>query len=393
MAIDFLIVGGGIGGAVLANLLGRRGKRVLVLEKSRATAPQMRPEILWPATVRVLRSLLPEHLEPRWMVPIRGAVVMYKRRPLLQFGPDFFDTVGVQPHSTANTRELLMQQAPCEYQRGVKVTKVLHDNGRVVGVRARDTANGGERDILAEWIVGDDGLHSVIRRDCGLPMTIVRLPLDVLGLRFDWPAILPANTAHIWLNEDRVSSGVLVMGILPLPEGKAVALLPVWLDVFHDERRLRAALRTFCAKNPVLGEIVGQRMYPEGMMRFRVGWGRKPCFGIAGALLIGDAAHPVTPAGGQGANSAVADALVLAEAALERPSQLLDEYVRRRHAAVERSLSFSRGATRVLSLPRLVLNLGLTAAPWGIRWLNRRPERFGQVLRLAAEAFQEKPEE
>ena len=31
MSIDFLIVGGGIGGAVQANLLGRRGKRVLVV--------------------------------------------------------------------------------------------------------------------------------------------------------------------------------------------------------------------------------------------------------------------------------------------------------------------------------------------------------------------------
>ena len=393
MAIDFLIVGGGIGGAVVANLLGRRGKRVLVLEKSRAAAPQMRPEILWPATVHVLRSLLPEPLEARWMVPIRGAVMMYKRRPLLQFGPDFFDTVGVQPYSTANTRELLMQQAPCEYQRGVKVTKVLRENGRVVGVRARDTTNGGERDILAEWTIGDDGLHSVIRRDCGLPMTIVRLPLDLLGLRFDWPASLPANTVHIFLNENRVSSGVLGMPVGPLPEGKGVALIPVWADMFHDARRLRAALQSFLARNPILREIVGQRLYPEGMMRFRLGWGRKPCFGIAGALLIGDAAHPVTPAGGQGANSAVADALVLAEAALERPAQLLDEYARRRWAAVERSLSFSRGATRVLSLPRLVLNLGLTAAPWGIRWLSRRPELFGQVLRLAAGAFQEKHEE
>ena len=89
----------------------------------------------------------------------------------------------------------------------------------------------------------------------------------------------------------------------------------------------------------------------------------------------------------------MADALVLAEAALERPAQLLDEYARRRWGAVERSLSFSRGATRVLSLPRLVLNLGLTAAPWGIRWLSRRPELFGQVLCLAAGAFQEKHEE
>jgi 2-polyprenyl-6-methoxyphenol hydroxylase-like FAD-dependent oxidoreductase len=389
MAIDFLIVGGGIGGAVLANLLGRRGKRVLVVEQSRASAPQARPEVLWPATVRVLRSLLPERLEPRWMLAIRGAVVMYKRRPLLQFGPELFDMAGVQPYSTDNTRELLMQQAPCEYQRGVKVKRVLRDNGRVVGVRARDLSNGTERDILAEWTVGDDGAHSIIRRDCGLPMTIARLPLDPLGLRFDWPAGLPAKTAHIWLNEDRASTGVLGMAVAPVPEGKGVALLPVWPEVFHDESRLRAALRSFFGRNPILGEIVGPRMYPQGMTRFRLGWGRKPCFGTSGAFLMGDAAHPVTPAGGQGANLAVADALVLAEAALERPSELLDEYIRRRRAAAERSLSLSRGATRIFSLPRLVLNLGLTAAPWAIRWLNNRPELFARLLRFAAGAFQE----
>jgi 2-polyprenyl-6-methoxyphenol hydroxylase-like FAD-dependent oxidoreductase len=387
--MDFLIVGGGIGGAVLANLLGRSGKRVVVVEKSRASAPQMRPEILWPATVQVLRSLLPADLEPRWMLPIRGAVVLYRRRPLVQFGPEFFDIAGVQPYSTDNTRELLMQQAPCDYQRGVKVTRILRDHGRVVGVRARDITNGTERDILAEWTVGDDGAQSVIRRDCGLPMTIVRMPIELLALRFDWPARLPLNTAHIWVNEDRVSSGVLLLGILPMPEGKGVALIPVWPELFLDSRRLQAALRTFFGRNPMLGEILGQRMYPEGMTRFRLGWGRTPCFGTPGALLMGDAAHPVTPAGGQGANLAVADALALAEAAVERPSQLLDEYGQRRRGAAERSLTLSRGATRVFSLPRLVLNLGLTAAPWGVRWLNQRPQLFGRFLRFASQAFQE----
>ena len=105
MSIDFLIVGGGIGGAVLANLLTRRGQRVVVLERSLTPAPQTRPEVLWPATVRVLRSLIPSHLEERWMLLIRAGQVYYKQQTLLHFNNDVFEKAGVHLCSTANTRD------------------------------------------------------------------------------------------------------------------------------------------------------------------------------------------------------------------------------------------------------------------------------------------------
>ncbi len=391
MAIDFLIVGGGIGGAVLANLLGKRGKRVLVLEKGRTPLPQNRPEILWPATVEVLRTLIPKSLEDRWMLPIRGGLVMHKGQQLLQFGPEVFDTAGVQPYSTANTRELLMQQPDCEYQRGVEVSQVLRDKGQVVGVRARDTMSGAEREFLATWTVGDDGAHSVIRRGCGLPMTFVRFPLELLGFSFDWPGHLPANTVHIWINTDRLQTGVLGMPTGPLPQGRGAALIPVWREAFQNAKRLQGAIRTFSAQDPVLSDLIGSRVYPKDFIRFHIAWGRTPCFGVEGALLMGDAAHPVTPAGGQGANASIADALVIAEAALERPNGLLTEYRQRRRAATQRSLSLSRRATQVLTLPRPMLDLGLLVLPWAVRWLNKRPNEFGRFLRIAAEAFREKP--
>ena len=59
MDLDFVIVGGGIGGAVLAALLGEAGKRVVVVEKAIASPAWTRPEILWPATIEMLFSLLP----------------------------------------------------------------------------------------------------------------------------------------------------------------------------------------------------------------------------------------------------------------------------------------------------------------------------------------------
>lgn len=318
---DFLIVGGGIGGAVLANLLGRRGKRVLVLEKSRTPTPQNRPEILWPATVEVLRTLIPSNLEERWLLPIRGGLFLYGQQPLLQIGPEVFQATGVQPYSTANTRELLLRQAPCEYLRGMEVTEVIRDKGRIVGVRARDTQSGATRELLAEWTVGDDGVHSVIRRSCDLPMNVVRFPLELLGFGFDWPDSLPANTARVWLNKDRVQTGVLGMPAAPLPESRGAALIPLWPELFLHERRLQRALRAFAAQESTLEELLGPRTYPGGFMRFRIAWSRTPRFGIPGALLMGEAAHPVTPAGGQRANLSVADALVIAQAASERPQQ------------------------------------------------------------------------
>jgi 2-polyprenyl-6-methoxyphenol hydroxylase-like FAD-dependent oxidoreductase len=391
MANDFLIIGGGIGGAVLANLLGRRGKRVLVLEKGRATLPQNRPEILWPATVEVLRTLIPKSLEQCWMVPIRGGVLTYRGRRLLQFGPDVFDSAGVQPYSTANTRELLLQQAPCEYQRGVEVTQLLREQGKVVGVRTRDTASGTEREILADWTVGDDGAHSLIRRSCGLPMNFVRLPVELLGFSFDWPQRLPVGTVHIWLNEDRLQTGVLGMPMAPLPEGRGTALIPIWREAFQNHRRLQRALHAFSSQDPLLNELIGWRTYPRDFTHFRLAWGRTPRFGVPGAVLLGDAAHPVTPAGGQGANASIADALVIAEAALERSNELLTEYERRRRAPTLRSLSLSRGVNRIFSLPRPLINLGLMLLPWAVGALNNRPATFGRFLRIAAEAFRERP--
>ena len=69
MPTDFLIVGGGIGGLVLAELLGRDGKRVVVLERSTGPPPWNRPEVLWPATIELLLSLAPDSA---WIIEYSG---------------------------------------------------------------------------------------------------------------------------------------------------------------------------------------------------------------------------------------------------------------------------------------------------------------------------------
>src|SRR5581483_1780488 len=120
-------------------------------------------------------------------------------------------------------------------------------------------------------------------RGCGLRPDLVRFPVDLLGFAFDWPSSLPAHTAHVWLNRDRVRTGLLGMPAAPLPEGRGAALLPVWPELLQDERGLQCNLRRFAAQDPELAKLLGPRTDPKGLTRFRLAWSRRPHFGIPGA--------------------------------------------------------------------------------------------------------------
>ena len=88
MDAEFLVVGGGLGGGVLAGLLAKAGRRILVLERNPGKTPLVRPEILWPATVEILASLLPEGALATSMVPVQAVHVLRGGAPLVRVAPE-----------------------------------------------------------------------------------------------------------------------------------------------------------------------------------------------------------------------------------------------------------------------------------------------------------------
>lgn len=202
MDADFLVVGGGIGGTVLAELLGRGGKKVVVLERSLAPPNWVRPEILWPSTAQVLFSLLSrQELEKEALLPVRGIEGHDGRRTIIFFSPQLLEEVQVQPWSADpnQTRERLLRLGAFELRRGVEVLAVLKEKNRIVGVRTREVATAQERDLLAQYTVGDDGANSVVRKACDIQMETQLFPVDFLCFGFDWPSSLPfeIGRAHV----------------------------------------------------------------------------------------------------------------------------------------------------------------------------------------------------
>ena len=392
MQTDFLIVGGGIGGTVLAELLGRGGKKVVLLEKNAAQPAYVRPEILWPSTIDTLCALVPkENWEQDAALPLRGINFSRKKRLHPLISPSLLDSSRIQPWFTNPnlTREHLLRLHAFEARRGVEVTTVLKEKGRVVGVRALDTTTGKESECLARWTIGDDGPQSLIRKACGLQMERTMFPFDFHCFAFDWPERFASNVVRVWVNESGDDSGIILLVAGPLPQGKAVGMVGARPRIADSSDSVEAPWNRFCSQDAAIQEVVGHRKFPRDFVSIRRGWGHVPRYGVEGAVLIGDAAHPVTPVGGQGANMSVADACVLAQLALAGETNLVEEFERQRRPANERSLGFSKWATRFWSLPEWC---GPVSMFQFLLWsLASYPAVMRRAVQSAATAFQTKP--
>jgi len=386
--IEFLVVGGGIGGAVAAHLLARQSRQVVVLEREVSRRHVIRPEVLWPATVRTIEPMLARVAVDDWQVPIQGLRAFAGSRPLFHVDEQTLRQAAVEPHSTDPnaTRAGLLSDPAFEIRRGIEIVELLRQGDRASGARVRDVSTGAVSELAARWIVGDDGAHSVVRQGCGIMLTMTQLPIELACFEFGWPARLPAAVPHVVLNPNGSATGVVAMGAIPLPRGRGIGLVAMRFPQSQNCGAIHEALKALdVADSPLAGLLEGRR-FPEDFAHFRPQFGHAARYGIPGAVLLGDAAHPVTPAGGQGANMAIADAVALADCLSDGDDDLIARYERRRRRANDESISISRSTARAFRLPSWLFD---RLAPPIATWFGRRPNRAARVLRRFSSAFRD----
>lgn len=306
-----LIAGGGPAGMVLGLLLARAGVDVTVMEKHADFLRDFRGDTVHASTLRLLDELglgsrfaeIPHRLIDTIRMEIQNQPVALDLTRLpgahkhIALVPqwDFLELVATAAEAEPNFRLL----------RSTEVTGVIRDGNRVVGVTYRD--GGGElRTMRAELTVACDGRSSTVRSAVGLVPHSFGAPMDVWWFR------LPRHPG-----DPRGLGGVLRAGhaVVVIDRGdyyQIAYIIPKGTDTQLRAEGIEALHRVLVAMVPWLGDRVQTLTSFDDVKLLDVQLNRLRRWYADGVLLIGDAAHAMSPVGGIGINLAVADAVAAA---------------------------------------------------------------------------------
>ena len=264
--------------------------------------------------------------------------------------------------------------------RSTAVSSVTRDvDGRVCGVVAEGPD--GEVRVNARLTVGCDGRSSAVRAALGLSPVDLGAPMDVVWFRLSRRPDDPEGL------DMRVSAGGL---ILCIDRGDYYQCAYVIAKGGFDALRARGlpALRASVARRaPNLRDRVDELSTWDDVALLTVQVNRVRQWHVPGALLIGDAAHAMSPIGGVGINLAVQDAV--ATARILGPRLAHGSFTDRDLAAVQRRRLFPTRLTQrvqLLAQRRLLDPLlratGPVHAPAPLRLMDRIPALRGVPARL-----------
>ncbi|MFA6036066.1 MAG: geranylgeranyl reductase family protein [Candidatus Micrarchaeia archaeon] len=318
---DVIVVGGGPGGSSCAALLGRKGYRVLLLDKAKFPRDKTCGDAVSGKSMNVLKMLgVDDKIIKKQHGNIRGVIFSSPNGAVIDI-PMKGAEVGKAPGYCCK-REILdnIYFETAKETDGVDVVEEFQvgdllrdeDSMAVVGVKGVSTKTQKPAEYRAKVVVGADGAHSLIARKTGCittpqpKHTCAALRCYYTGVtggseRIELHFVDEVLPGYFWIfpvgnDEWNIGLGMLASDM----QGKHVNLKDVMMNVIEKNPLFKERF-----KNAKLsGEIKGWNL-PMGSYRQKM---HGPGF-----VLIGDAASLIDPFTGEGMGNATHSALIASE--------------------------------------------------------------------------------
>jgi len=352
-----VIVGAGPAGLTTAITLADAGIDFVLLDRLAEGANTSRAAVVHARTLEVLQELgIADELVDRGIVvPTFTLHDGGRTLATVPFGglPTEYPYTLMVPQDTTEAVLLeRLRKAGGDVHRPYQITRVADENGGATVEYTDGTGATGR--IRADYVVGADGMHSIVREQAGIGFTGATYPESFVlaDVRMDWP--IARNEVALHLSPE----GVTV--VAPLPDDSEPNRYRVVATIAEaPEHPTAEDIQTILdARGPGGAVKVNEVLWSS---RFRVHHRVADHYRAGRLLLAGDAAHVHSPAGGQGMNTGIQDAAflgpLLARIINGEPDTVLDTYETTRRPVALGVVAFTDRMTKMATLRPLPARL------------------------------------